>query len=188
MVTCSFDFTKKFRRYATGDREVAEARVREMLPRLHQIAARALKRERHIGSLEPTELVNEMWLRNHRKGGWRMESREHFYSIAGRSMRRVLVDFARNRLAQRRGGGAIPASIEDIQIADASPVGKLESMLHIGDLMARLMRAHPDCARVVDLHYFAGFTFEEIAGELPLSLRQVRLRWEKGRDWLKLRI
>lgn len=188
MVAPSFDLTEQLRRYSGGDREIAEAVLREILPRLHQIAVRALKRERYIAPLEPTELINEVWLRNLGKGGWHIESRDHFYAIAGRAMRCVLVDFARNRLAQRRGDGTAPASIDDIQISDTSGVAALESMVHIGDLMEKLNLAKPECAQIVDLHYFAGFTLEEIAKTLSLSLRQVRHRWEKGRDWLKLHL
>ena len=94
--------TELLQRYSKGDREVAEVVLREVLPKLHQIAIRELRRERYVAPLSPTELINEVWLRSLRKGGWQVNSRDHFYAIASVAMRRVLVDFARNRLAQRR--------------------------------------------------------------------------------------
>jgi hypothetical protein len=105
--------TKQLQSFSGGDREIAEVILREVLPTLHQIAVRELRRERYIAPLSPTELINEVWLRSLRKGGWQINSREHFYAIAALAMRRVLVDFARQRLAQRRGDGDKPHSLEE---------------------------------------------------------------------------
>jgi hypothetical protein len=69
--------TKQLQSYSGGDREIAETVLREVLPRLHQIAVRELRRERYVTPLSPTELINEVWLRNLRKGGWQINSREH---------------------------------------------------------------------------------------------------------------
>lgn len=96
--------TEQLRAFSAGDRSVAEAILREVFPKLRQIAARHLQKERSPAPVSPTELINEVWLRHLHKGGWRIESREHFYAIAGCAMRRVLVEFARNRLALKRGG------------------------------------------------------------------------------------
>jgi ECF sigma factor len=94
--------TEQLRLYSEGDKEVAEAVLRAVLPKLHEIAVRELRRERYIAPLSPTELINEMWMRSIDRGGWKISSRQHFYAIAALAMRRVLVDFARSRLAQRR--------------------------------------------------------------------------------------
>jgi len=187
-VAASPDLTEKLRRYSAGDREIAEAVLAEVLPRLHQIAVRELRRERYMAPLEPTELINEVWIRNLSKGGWQIEGREHFYAIAARAMRWVLVDLARNRLAQRRGDGLAPASLEDVPIAAQSCSNDLESTVRIGDLMEKLEKYDHEAACIVDMHYFAGFTLEEIAKITGLTVRHIRHRWEKGRDWLKLRL
>ena len=180
--------TQQLQSYSGGDREMAEAVLREVLPKLHQIAVRELQRERYVAPLSPTELINEVWLRNLRKGGWQINSREHFYAIAALAMRRVLIDFARNRLAQRRGDGEAPDSLDGN--ASLSSAGKTdpESIVQIGMLMDQLERVNREAARVVDMHYFAGFTLEEIAQISGLTFRQVRHLWEKGRDWLKDRL
>jgi RNA polymerase sigma factor (TIGR02999 family) len=176
--------TEQLQQFSSGEREVAESILREVLPKLHQIAVRELRREYSIAQLSPTELINEVWLRNLGKGGWQIQSRNHFYAIASLAMRRVLIDFGRARITQRRGRGEAPVSSDQgtsIEAVAASP----ESLVQIGMLMDSLEKVNTEWARVVDMHYFAGFTLEEIAEISGLSLRQVRVRWEKGRDWLK---
>jgi RNA polymerase sigma factor (TIGR02999 family) len=180
--------TEQLRRYSGGDLEVAEIVLREVLPKLHEIAVRELGRERYVAPLCPTELINEVWIRSLRTGGWTINSREHFYAIAALAMRRVLVDFARNRLAQRRGDGKIPSSLDDVALGRHPANSDLEAMVQIGLLMDRLETVDEAAARVVDMHYFTGFTLEEIAEITGLTFRQVRHRWEKGRDWLKDRM
>jgi RNA polymerase sigma factor (TIGR02999 family) len=180
--------TEQLRRYSGGDLEVAEAVLREVLPKLHEIAVRELRRERYVAPLCPTELINEVWIRSLRKGGWTINSREHFYAIAALAMRRVLVDFARSRLTQRRGDGEIPDSLDETAFAIQGSRSDMESMVQIGSLMDKLEAVNLGAARVVDMHYFAGFTLEEIAEITGLSFRQVRHRWEKGRNWLKDRM
>ena len=184
-MTASPSLTEQLCRYSVGDRAVAEAVLKEVLPRLHEIAVRELRRERFIAPLSPTELINEIWLRNLRVGGWQITSREHFFAIAALAMRRVLVDFARSRLAHRRGDGNLPRSLDELQTVPASVNGDIENMMHIGLLMDQLEKVNPEASKVVDMHYFAGFTLEEIADITGLTLRQVRHRWEKGRNWLK---
>jgi RNA polymerase sigma factor (TIGR02999 family) len=180
--------TEQLQHFSDGDREVAEVVLRQILPKLHQIAVRELRRERFVAPLSPTELINEVWLRNLRFGGWTINSREHFYAIAAVAMRRVLIEFARSRRAGRRGGGQIPDSLTDPEFPEPSVDTRLESLIHIGALMDGLDRANREACRIVDMHYFAGFTLEEIADVTGLTLKRVRRRWEKGRDWLKDRI
>lgn len=180
--------TEQLRRFSGGDREVAESVLREVFPKLHEIAVRELRRERYIAPLSPTELINEAWIRSLGKGGWTINSRDHFYAIASLAMRRVLVDFARSRLAQRRGDGEAPTSLDENTLNRLPGNTDLESLVLIGSLMDQLEKANLGASRVVDLHYFAGFTLDEIAEITGLSLRQVRHRWEKGRDWLRDRM
>jgi RNA polymerase sigma factor (TIGR02999 family) len=162
--------------------------LRQVLPKLYEIAVRELRRERYIAPLSPTELIHEVWLRNMRKGGWEIQSREHFYAISALAMRRVLVDFARIRLTQKRGDGMIPESLEGQASLRSTGSSDPESILQIGVLMDKLEKADSEAARIVDMHYFAGFTFDEIVEITGLTFRQVRYRWEKGRDWLKDRM
>lgn len=184
----SLSLTEQLRMFSGGEREIAEAVLRQVLPKLHEIAVRELRRERYIAPLSPTELIHEVWLRNLRKGGWEIHSREHFYAISALAMRRVLVDFARIRLTQKRGDGKTTESLDGQVSLPSTGTSDPESILQIGVLMDKLEKADREAARIVDMHYFAGFTFEEIAEITGLTFRQVRHRWEKGRDWLKDRM
>lgn len=180
--------TEKLRRYLDGDREIEDTVFREILPRLRRIASSRLKRARNAELASTTELIHEFWIQKLRGGGWRIRDREHFYSISARAMRQVLVDLARRRLAKSRGGGQILLSSTDVPArAHPASVGP-ELMIELGMLMEQLEKEHPSVSRVVDLHYFAEFTLEETAEIAHLSLRQVRHRWNKGRDWLKDRL
>lgn len=176
--------TEQLQRFSGGDRSIAEAVLRKVLPELHRIAIRELSGEYDSSCFSPTELINEVWVRNLRNGGWQINSREHFYAIAALAMRQVLIDLARIRTAQRRGRGEIPISLNGNSCA-GSDGRDLETMVALGILMERLEKQDPEIARIVDMHYFAGFTLEEIAEITGMTLRQVRHRWVKGRDWLK---
>ncbi len=175
--------TERLRAFSAGDREAAEAALREIYPKLRQMAASRVNREARQPALTPTELINEVWLRHLRKGGWRIENREDFYAIVSCAMRHVLVDLARSRVAQKRGGmdGSRPLELWH----DAADRGGAEQIVEIGLLMEKLGHARPKLLPIVDMHYFGGFSFEEIAAITGLSERQVRHLWTKGRDWLR---
>jgi RNA polymerase sigma factor (TIGR02999 family) len=184
----SVSLTEQLRRYSGGDRNIADAVFREVLPKLREVALAILRNERYRAPYCPSELISEAWLKSLRYGGWQIRDREHFYAIAGWVMREVLVDAARSRLAQRRGGGEAPASLDDLPQDLHPSVRNDELMVEIGLLLTKLEKKAPDVARVVDLHYLVGFSLEEIVGITGLTFRQVRHRWEKGRDWLKDRV
>ncbi len=95
--------TELLRRYGSGERDMADGLFHEIWPTLHQLALRQLSRERFAAPVSPTELINELWLRNLNRGGWTITSREHFYAIVSVAIRRVLVDLARHRLSASSG-------------------------------------------------------------------------------------
>jgi len=167
---------------------VADALFREIWPTLHQLAVRQLSRERFVAPVSPTELINELWLRNLNRGGWKIASREHFYAIVAVAMRRVLIDLARQRLALIRGAGQIPLSVEDGHAATISSEHDLEQIVSIGVLMDRLQKKDPLRALIADMYYFAGYTFEEIAQTTGMTVRQISYRWNQTEKWLKKRL
>jgi RNA polymerase sigma factor (TIGR02999 family) len=177
--------TEQLQRFSGGEREIAEEVLRTVLPKLHDIAVRQLHQERYMAPVSPTELIHEVWLRNLHKGGWQIKNREHFYAIAALAMRRVLVDLARGRLALSRGAGETPASLTDIDTGSHPSAVGPEQIVEIGLLMDQLEKKDPVAARIVDMHYFAGFTLEEIAEITGLPTKHVRYRWTKGMNWLK---
>jgi len=176
--------TERLQLFMQGNSAVTEELLAEVLPRLHAIASRELKRERYMAPLSKTELIHEVWLSHLSKGGWQIRDRGHFYALASVAMRRVLIDLARKRLAQFRGGGETNLPLEENELA-LGRAEEAQQIVEIGILMERLEKRDPDAARIVDMHYFSGFTFEEIAAETGLTFRQVRSRWEKGQNWLK---
>jgi RNA polymerase sigma factor (TIGR02999 family) len=180
--------TEQLCAYLKGDRALAETILAQILPALRRIAVSKLGEEFGKPSLSPTELINEVWVRNLHNGGWNVESRKHFYSIVGVAMRRVLVDLARRRLTRKRGDGrqaeSISAETRELRFSQPSP----EQIVSLGLLMDQLEEEQPTAARVVDLHHFAGFTFEEISDQLGLKPRQVRYLWNQGREWLGIRL
>ncbi len=177
--------TERLQSFMAGDSSVTESLLHEVLPKLHEIAARQLKKERYLAPLSKTELIHEVWLRNLSKGGWTVRDRGHFYALASLAMRRVLVDLARQRLAQRRGGYDAAIPLAEAGGAPGTLVREAQQIVEIGIAMERLEASDPDAARMVDMIYIAGFTLEETAQETGLTFRQVRSRWERGRDSLK---
>ena len=180
----SISLTAQLQMFMQGDRAVTDALLREVLPKLHEIAVRELKRERFVAPLSKTELIHEVWLSSLSRGGWQIRDRGHFFALACLAMRRVLVDLARKRLAERRGGGETALSL-DASGPLAAPLRDAAQIVEIGIAMERLETKDPEAARIVDMHYISGFTLEEIAAETGLTFRQVRSRWERGRDTLK---
>src|SRR5579862_7825025 len=102
--------TEQLQSFMGGKTSAGEDLLREILPRLRQVALSALNRERYAAPFSQTELIHELWIRSLGKGGWQIQDRGHFYALASVAMRRILIDFARKRLALRRGGTAVPCS------------------------------------------------------------------------------
>jgi RNA polymerase sigma factor (TIGR02999 family) len=177
--------TERLNLFMQGNQSVVDALLREVLPKLHEIAVRELKRERYMAPLSKTELIHEVWLSSLSKGGWQIHDQGHFYALASLAMRRVLVDLARKRLAARRGSGEGALPLDESAALLGSAMHDAQQIVDIGLLMERLEARDSDAARMVDMHYFSGFTLEEIAQETGLTVRQVRFRWEKGMKWLK---
>jgi RNA polymerase sigma factor (TIGR02999 family) len=144
---------------------------------------RELHREHYLAPLSPTELIHEIWLRNLSRATWKIRDQGHFYAIASLAMRRILTDLARKRLTMRRN--AEPTIPLNGKLSENAWDTDARKVVEIGVVMERLEAEFPDAARVVDMHYFAGFTFDEIAKMTELTLRQVRVRWEKGMKWLR---
>lgn len=184
--------TERLQLFMQGDVNSADALVREIWPKLREIALRSLQKERFHVPLCPTELINEFWASSLAGGGWRIQDRSHFYRLAARMMRNTLVDLARRRLTERRGGDQTTISLDEVPAGAAGDtsargpsIDDASRIVEIGILMDRLEVESPDGACIVDMHYFAGFTLEEIAQQTGLTLKQVRGRWDKAHKWLE---
>jgi RNA polymerase sigma factor (TIGR02999 family) len=148
---------------------------------LHRIAERQLRGERQDHTLQPTALVHEAYLRllDQRRVDWR--NRHHFFSISARVMRRILVDHARARQREKRGGGVPKTSIEDAgDLAVETP----EDVLALDLALQDLARFDALKEAVVELRYFGGFTAEETGEILGVSEPTVRRHWRLAKAWL----
>jgi RNA polymerase sigma factor (TIGR02999 family) len=146
---------------------------------LYELAHQRLRRARAVTLLDTGALVHECYLRLVKLGELNTEDRDHFLGYAGRVMRSIIVDFARERLAKRRGGDVphvtMPTDIPDAAMAGESEVVRVdEALKQLGQLDARLVQ-------VVELKYFGGLKSEEIAAALGIAERSVRRDWQKAR-------
>ena len=180
-------------RVAGGDADALGRLWRLVHGEVRSMAAGLLRREGAIGpgeGLEPTVVVNEVWMRLH--GGdapASFEHRRHFFGAVATTMRRVLIDHARARSRQRRGGDAtvVPLQFADHEIADPGSVDSamLEAAITALDLLAT---EHPRAAEVARLRYLVGLEVRQIAAILDISERTVGSDWVFARAWLRRRL
>ena len=152
---------------------------------MRRIAARHLRHEKAGHSLQPTALVHEAYLRLFGQDKLDCEDRSHFYAIASQTMRRILVDHARKRLAAKRGGMLTPVNLEDIQLAAA---GNSDSIIALDEALTRLAEWDERLCRVIELRFFAGLTEEEVAQVLGIATRTVKRDWVAARAWLNAQL
>ena len=181
----SSSLTELLQRYGSGERDIADPLFRQIWPVLRELARRQLSHERFVAPVSPTELINELWLRSLHRGGWKIGNRHHFYAIVSLAMRRVLIDLARQRLAVRRHAAQVPLPSDNGSACAVADTNNLEQIVGIGLLMERLEQRDRVGALIFDMHYFAGYTLEEIAETNGLTLRQVSYRWDKAQRWIK---
>ena len=151
---------------------------------LRAIASRHLSRERRDGTLATTALVHEAYVRlvDQRAVDW--QNRAHFFAIAARVMRRIVVDEARRRKRVKRGSGAAPVQIESAdEIADGAALA-IPDVLALDRALTDLEAMDPQQGRVVELKFFGGLTAEEIAAVMKISTRTVNREWSVARAWL----
>jgi RNA polymerase sigma factor (TIGR02999 family) len=180
------DLLKHFSK--TRDKEVAEAILREVLPKLHRIAARALGKESRVAPFSATELINEVWARTLYKGGWEIRERGDFFAIAAHAVWEILVEDARRRLTLKRGQGRPPDPLGNIEERLTSRSASPEEIVAFDEMMDRLGEHNPELLRIFEMRHVAGFTLEETAAITGLSLKQVRSRWEAAVEWLGKRL
>jgi RNA polymerase sigma factor (TIGR02999 family) len=168
-------------RGAGGPRERVDALLPIVYDALRQIARQQLARERRHHTLSATALTHEAYARLVRLTRIDWRDRAHFFAAAAGAMRRVLIDYAVARKAQKRGHGQPAADVElDGLVAD----DRLEDVLQMDQALARLEAVHAAAARVVEYRVFAGMTVEEAAAALELSPATVKRHWQLARRWL----
>jgi len=159
--------------------------VDELLPlvygELRRLAQRYMRRERPDHTLTTTALVHEAYLRLVDQTRVQWQDRNHFLGIAAIAMRRILVEHARRRNAQRHGGERQRVSLSDLTLAQDDSA---DTLLALDEAMVRLAALNPRLVRVVECRYFLGLTEEETAAALEITSRTVRRDWIKAKGWL----
>ena len=171
--------------WSDGDPSAPDALLAAVYEELRRQAGQHMRRQSSGHTLEPTALVHEAYLRLAGQPGARWESRAHFFRVAGRVMRTVLVDHARAQDAHKRGGpGAVRVTLG---AADAVAAGAAHEVdvLALDAALVRLAEFDAQKARVVELRYFAGFTVEQTAEALDVSPATVKRAWTAARAWLR---
>jgi len=160
----------------------AESSISQSLYKeLRRIAGAQMRSERGAHTLQPTALVHEAYLRLAGEPGAVWKNRSRILGLAANVMRHVLVDYARARAAGKRGAGAIQVTLDE-NLPQAGDVAG--DILAIDEVLTRLSKFDARQARIVELHFFSGLTFDEIAEELNLSVRTIKGEWTMARAWM----
>jgi len=174
------DTTRLLNGFSNGDADAAARMIPIVYQELHQIAERLMRGERPDHTLQPTALINEIYLRLFNE---RIEynNRAHFLAIASRLMRRLLVDNSRRRGAVRRQGNRIKIPLDEILDL---PQEARHDLVALNDVLSDFERLRPRASQVVEMKFFGGFQLEEIAEALDISPATVKRDWEFAQVWL----
>ena len=175
--------TSLLHRMRQGDDEAVDRLIPIVYRELRKIAASLMKAERGDHTLQPTAVVHEALMRLKEGESVSFENRAHFFAIAARTMRRLLVDHARRRIAGKRGGeGQQQVELEDALVLT---VQQSTDVLALHDALDQLARLDEQQARIVEMHYFAGNSVEEIAHVLDIGARTVKRELQTARLFLR---
>lgn len=163
---------------------VGDELIAAVYEHLRRIAARQMMGENHAHTLQPTALVNEAFLQLE-GSNLDFNDRRHFYAVAARTMRRILVDHARARRRAKRGGARLRVTLSDGAAVSQAPTA---DMLDLDAALTELEQHDARVARTLELNYFAGLTREEAADQLEVSVRTLDRDLRMGRAWLKARL
>jgi RNA polymerase sigma factor (TIGR02999 family) len=164
-----------------GDDRQVDALLPVVYEELRRLAAAYLRRERPGQTLQPTALVHEAYLRLMKDRPDRWQNRAHFCAIAAHSMRQILIERARARGAQKRGGAQPRVTLDEALVAGQSASFDLVAL---DEALERLEKIDPDQARLVELRFFGGLTIEETADAMNISPATVKRHWMVARAWL----
>lgn len=176
------EVTKLLREWREGNEEALQRLIPLVYGELRSRAARYLRRERSGHTLQPTALVHEAFLRLFGQHSVEWRNRAQFFGVAAQMMRRILVDHARSKYAEKRGGVSIRLDVESVE--DAPTGAATVDVIAINDALTRLASIDPDQARVVELRFFGGLTVEETAEVIGSSPRTVKREWRSAKAWL----
>jgi RNA polymerase sigma-70 factor, ECF subfamily len=180
------EITRWLAEWGKGDAKAGERLAEAVYPELQTIAARFLNNERAGHTLEPNALVHELWMRLMGSDPIAFQNRAHFWAVAAQTMRRILIDHARARIRDKRGGQQQQVSLTAVE--GWNPVTRDEDLLDLDQALSKLAGADPRTALVVELRFFGGLQENEVAEALGVSLITVKRDWKVARAWLVNRL
>jgi len=159
--------------------------IPEVYAELKRLATYHLRHERPNHTLRPTELVHEVYLQMVNQHSLELQDRVYFISFASTVMRRVLVNYAKSRNRKKRGEGKGKVSFDDVEEKTLIDVGRdLLDVIALEESLTELARRDERQAKIVEMHFFGGLTFDEIASVFNISLSSVNREWRFARSWL----
>ena len=175
------EVTQLLKDWSGGDEGALGKLIPLVQPELHRLAHHYMSRERAGHTLQTTALLNEAYLQliDDPKRNW--QNRTHFMAAAAQLMRRIIVDYARERRSLKRGGGALKVSLDEAALVTEK---QSEELLALDEALERLGVQDPRKRQIVELRYFGGLTVEETAEFLKLSHRTVKREWRIAKAWL----
>ena len=177
----STEVTRLLHAWSEGDRDSGERLTPLIYEELRRLARGLISRERKDHTLQPTALVHEAFMKLVEMDGIRWQDRAHFFAIASRSMRQILVDHARRHRSQKRGGSTPAVSLEQVgELATDRPL----DLVALDDALHALAKVDPEKASIVELRYFGGLSIEEVAEVLDTSRTTIIRRWRMAKAWL----
>lgn len=179
------DLSVRLRDWQTGDSSALDSITPVIYAELRKIAARSLKRERPNHTLQPTELAHEAFIKLIDVSDIDWQGRAHFFAVASRIVRQVLVDHARAKSSEKRGGGA-----ERVELSEAlcGCHGPDADLLELDEALEELSKFDERQSRLIELRFFGGLTIEETAVVLETSPATVKREWALARAWLSRRL
>jgi RNA polymerase sigma factor (TIGR02999 family) len=175
------DVTLLLQAWSGGDKEALDRLAPLVYRELRRIAGRIMTAERPNHTLQATALVNEAYVRlvDTQQVSW--QDRAHFFALCARAMRQILIDHARARASEKRGGGEILLELDEAVASAPSPAANL---LELDDALNRLAAIDPRKSQVVEMRFFGGLSLEETAEALKVSTKTVQRDWDLARGWL----
>jgi RNA polymerase sigma factor (TIGR02999 family) len=181
MGASSAEVTSLLKAWSSGDQAALARLAERVYPELRLMARRYMKNERQANTLQTTALVHEVYLRLVDVTNVEWRERAQFFALAAQMMRRILVDAARARGAQKRGGGVLKVNLDETALLSNSPD---RSILALDEALTAFSQVAPRQAKVVELRYFGGLNEEEIVATLKISPRTIRRDWDLAKAWL----
>lgn len=181
------DVTQLLSAIDSGDPKAAGELLPLVYEELRRLAAHRLASEQRQHTLQPTALVHEAWLRMAGEdGNPSFRNRAHFFGAAAEAMRRILIERARRRLAAKRGGGAVPVELDELDLP--APTTNDDQLLAVNEALERFSALDARKAELVKLRYFIGMSFDEAASALGIAVPTAKQWWAYARAWLTVEL